>query len=326
MTINKALQDFSIYLCNEFPAEVDDDDILTICKDILSNENIIEKLVVTYGNLPIWLIFYLKEVLNTDVNNFIDDELWSLLKKFNVYRYSSSIKLEELAKCIDYDNLIFEDKFIGLFKGIEVKNCTLKSDLDDYNLGLFAVNCENLIIDIPKLKKLDINIYSKIKNIVLNSDIDIKVFKPSLFEHSKTETIEYKGKKYKVNEFLKLAEQKRKEFKNNYKYKDLYIVRTIKDDSWSKRFYYYLFARKSLTSGKFRFAMLCDEGGPKYSTVYFKSKEDAIDILNKAGLSYLTKSIKKAIIRIEDVSNGFKEVKTEYGGNILIKNGSRGDV
>ena len=315
MTSQEFLIDFSNFLTKEFKAELLAEDIDSIALKILNDEIMVKELVGKYGNLAVALYYYFKEVLETDLSK--NEEILLKLMRGHLCVSKSGI---------DYDKIEFSNLALALADTVKAKDCILKDNSETNLKYIYDVECDNLIIDLPHLKEINSAFLRSclVKNIIINNNIDIKIFTNATFENSGIFTVEYKGKKYSKNGFLKLAKQERDKIVNSSMPNSLYIIRYVRNKAWGgKRYYCYAFARKSKRSGKYRIAFLSDMGSQGYSIAYFKSREDAEKAV---GTFMATSYLEEAKITYKDIQQGFKEVEAECGINIFIKKGSPGDI
>lgn len=330
MTQEDFIKSFSEFLVANFKSELLESNVESICDTILTDELMLSNLVKNYGNISLALYQYWKIVFNLDIltyNGMSNKLCDSFLKqRANI--------IKEKNKKINYDLLYLNDNMACWSKYFDAKECHIINNVNvtAWNdlFRLTEVNCDKLIIENWISLHTGSSVlfeYCNIKELVFSDKIDLIKFR-DLFHNSNTiniESITYEGKNYNKEQFLDLIKQIKSERKEIAKKINLYIIRGNRS-TWyggNKKFYYYIFARKSKKSGKYRFALLSDMGSQGYSIAYFKSKEDAEKVLTKSWLSGC--HIESARLNYLDISRGVKEVETDYGINILIKKGSPAD-
>jgi len=325
MTQNDFMIKFSYFLKDNFKAELMKSDVESICDTILTDKEMLSNLVETYGNICLALYQYWKIGFNLDILKYsgMSDKL------IKAFMQKSTNILHEKNERIIYDLLYLDDNMALWSTNFDAKECHITNNMEKNWFLLKSVNCDKLIIEswIPLDAGYPLFYRNcNIKELVFSDKIDLIKFRNLFHYGNNIDSITYKGKNYNKEQFLDLIEQIKSERKEQAKKINLYVIREDRTNWYgSKKFYDYVFARKSKKSGKYRFALLSDMGGPGYSIAYFKSEEDAEKALTKARLDRYACDIEKARLNYLDVSGEFKEVETDYGINILIKKGSRAD-
>jgi len=331
MTQNDFMVKFSYFLKDNFKAELIKSDVESICDTILTDELMLSDLAKNYGNICLALYQYWKIGFNLDILKYsgISDKLHS------AFMEEWSNIMNKKNEKINYDLLYLNDSMAGWATNFNAKECHVTNNIDTLvrkdRIILQSVNCDKLIIENWSSLDTGSSLFYQncnIKELVFSDKIDLIKFRNLLPDKwNNIESVTYKGKHYNEEQFLDLLKQIKSENREQAKKINLYLIRKDRTNWYGdKKFYDYIFARKFKTSGKYRFALLSDMGGPGYSVAYFKSKEDAEKALNTCRLSSGHRcNIENARLSYLDISREFKEVETDYGINILIKKGSPGD-